>query len=147
MLDNDHHKKVKTNSVCDDGNFWGDEESDDDSTGVFQEQKTTKEQAGILSYKPKMGETVAVNAYAGCGKTTTYVLLLCNISLLPQPFAELPIFHFSTLGLLFCATKLKRIIQNAKSCIWSTIVRWKKRQVSRTSSRKTWKFELRMLMY
>ena len=41
----------------------------------YEDQKRTKEQCDILSYEPGSGEIVAVNAYAGCGKTTTVSLL------------------------------------------------------------------------
>mmetsp|Transcript_36437 Transcript_36437/g.88223 ORF Transcript_36437/g.88223 Transcript_36437/m.88223 type:complete len:829 (+) Transcript_36437:62-2548(+) len=39
--------------------------------------RETKEQQDILSYKAELGEIVAINALAGCGKTTT-IALLCN---------------------------------------------------------------------
>jgi hypothetical protein len=45
--------------------------------GKYANEKKTEEQMKILQHSPKRGEVVAVNALAGCGKTTT-IALLCD---------------------------------------------------------------------
>lgn len=57
-------------------------QTSDEAEGKLEEEKPstrkqTKEQCRILDYEPSEGEVVAVNALAGCGKTTT-ISLLCN---------------------------------------------------------------------
>ena len=72
-----HKRKIKEISQDSDdfsGNDGSDEESED---GDYANEKRTNEQMSILMNKPKEGEVVAVNALAGCGKTTT-IALLCN---------------------------------------------------------------------
>ena len=68
VIENDEHGKTAGSE-----DTSGDESSDKGS----DQEPTTKEQAAILSHDPEVGEVVAVNAYAGCGKTTT-IALLCN---------------------------------------------------------------------
>ena len=59
------HKRAKTSHAV----VLYDDDNGDNS--YFGEQRRTREQIEIISYEPHRGEIVAVNAYAGCGKTTT----------------------------------------------------------------------------
>lgn len=68
-IHDEQHKRAKTNPVA--VSCEGDGE---DNSSSYEDKKRTKEQCDILSYEPDSGEIIAVNAYAGCGKTTTVSL-------------------------------------------------------------------------